>query len=335
MIDSIIPIVLILLYLLTMFLINYYRNISPKKKKIHQIKLNDIEPALALYCYNNGNANKLFWVTLLDLVDRGYYKLYCDNDISYIKWNKNDILKVDELNLKEFEIKLVTYINTLIYKNNEKNYISLEELDKQVSIDWSYQSVSNSYQQELKKEFVKAFGVVDKISIFKAPAILTYIYAMQILYFFDVNFSASQILLLSIPFTFLTLIISNLLKHTMVKHTLKSHIKIVIPSIIASIIAFYIWKSLASVDYIIFHIAMAVFAFMYPLLIITNIYFIKTTSHYLNKLQQDIIQQLDELKVKVLERETKDINKAYLYGLKMKNISENKEYNDFVNIFKI
>ena len=92
MIDSIIPIGLILLYLLTMFLINYYRNISPRKKKAHQIKLEDIEPELALYCYNNGNASKLFWVTLLDLIDRGYYKLYSEENISYIKWNKKDIL---------------------------------------------------------------------------------------------------------------------------------------------------------------------------------------------------------------------------------------------------
>lgn len=335
MIDSIIPIGLILLYLLTMFLINYYRNISPRKKKAHQIKLEDIEPALALYCYNNGNASKLFWVTLLDLIDRGYYKLYDEENISYIKWNKKDILKVDELNLKEFEIKLVTYINTLIYKDNEKNYISLEQLQRLVSSDWSYQSISNSFTVELKKEAIETYGTVDKISIFEEPAILTYIYSMQVLYFFDVNFSTGQILLLSIPLTIITLIISNLLKHTMVKHTLKNHIFIVIPSIIMSVIAFYIWNSLSNIDYIIFHITMALFAFMYPLLVITNIYFIKTTSHYLNKLQQDIIDQLDELKIKTMNNETKDINYTYVYGLKMKITSQNKEYNDFIDIFKI
>lgn len=335
MIDSIIPIGLILLYLLTMFLINYYRNISPRKKKAHQIKLEDIEPALALYCYNNGNASKLFWVTLLDLIDRGYYKLYNDEDVSYIKWNKKDILKVDELDLKEFEIKLVTYINTLIYKYSEKNFISLEQLQKLVSSDWSYQSISNSFTGELKKESTKTYGIVDKISIFEEPAILTYIYAVQVLYFFDVNFSTSQILLLSIPLTLITLIISNLLKHTMNKYTLKKHMIIVVLSIITSIIAFYIWQSLSSIDYIIFHIAMALFAFMYPLLVITNIYFIKTTSHYLNKLQQDIIKQLDDLRVKILNNEIKDINYTYVYGLKMKITIENKEYNDFIKTFRM
>lgn len=335
MIDSIIPIGLILLYLLTMFLINYYRNISPRKKKAHQIKLEDIEPELALYCYNNGNASKLFWVTLLDLIDRGYYKLYSEENISYIKWNKKDILKVDELNLKEFEIKLVTYINTLIYKDNEKNYISLEKLQRLVSSDWSYQSISNSFTVELKKEAINTYGTVDKISIFEEPAILTYIYAMQVLYFLDVNFSTVQILLLSIPLTIITLIISNLLKHTLVKHTLKRYIFIVIPSIIMSVIAFYIWNSLSSIDYIIFHIAMALFAFMYPLLVITNIYFIKTTSHFLNKLQQDIIDQLDELKIKTINNEMKDINYTYVYGLKLKIASNSKEYNDFIDTFKI
>ncbi len=335
MIDSIIPIVLILLYLLTMFLINYYRNIRPKKNKQHQIKLESIEPALALYCYNNGNASKLFWVTLLDLIDRDYYKLYSEKDISYIKWNKKDILKVDDLNLKEFEIKVVTYINTLIYKDNEKNYISLEQLQKEVSSDWSYQSVSNSFTVELKKESIKIYGILDKISIFEEATILTYIYAVQVLYFFDVNFSTSQILLLSIPLTFVTLIISNLLKHTMIKYTLKKHILIIIPSVIASVIAFHIWQSLASIDYIIFHITMALFAFMYPLLVITNIYFIKTTSHYLNKLQQDIIYQLDDFKIKTINNEIKDINYTYVYGLKMKIAIQNKEYSDFMNIFKI
>ena len=91
---------------------------------------------------------------------RGYYKLYSDKDISYIKWSKKDILKVDELNLKEFEIKLVTYINTLIYKDNEESYISLEELEKLVSSDWSYQSISNNFTIELKKESIKTYGIV-------------------------------------------------------------------------------------------------------------------------------------------------------------------------------
>jgi len=318
-----------------MFLINYYRNISPKKKKQHQIKLEDIEPALALYCYNNGNASKLFWVTLLDLIDRDYYKLYSEENISYIKWNKKDILKVDELNLKEFESKLVTYINTLIYKDNEKNYIALEQLQRLVSSDWSYQSISNNFINELKKESIKTYGIVDKVSIFEAPAILTYIYALQVLYFLDFNFKTIQILLLSIPLTLITLIISNLFKNIMIKHTFKKHMIMVVLSIITAVIAFYIWQSLSDIDYIIFHITMALFAFMYPLLVMTNIYFIKTTSHYINKLQQDIINQLDDLKIKTINNEIKDINYTYVYGLKMKIASKNKEYNDFSNIFKI
>lgn len=335
MIDSIIPLGLILLYLLIIFLVNYYKNISPKKRKNHQINLDDINPAISFYCYYSGNTSKLFWLTLLDLINRGYYKLYSKEDISYIKWNKNDILKIDELSLKEFEKILVTYINTTMYKNDAKETISLDLLEKKVSSDWSYQSVLNNFITELKKEVSKTCGNIDKISILEIPLILTFLYSVQVLYFFDMNFSVSQILLLSIPLTFITLLITDALKHIIVKYTLKKHIIAVIISIIMAVISFNIWKDLNDVDYIIFHVLMGVFAFMYPLLIITNLYYIKTTPHYFNKLQKDIINQLDELKIDILDEKIKKIDYVYTYGLKVKNTSKNKEYNDFVDIFKM
>lgn len=335
MIDSIIPVALIFIYLLIIFLINYYYNISPRKNKKYQIKLDDVNPVMALYCYNNGNANKLFWVTLLELVDSSYYKLYSENDVTYLKWNKKDMLKIDDLKLKEFEKKLVTYINTLIYKNDESNYISLDLLAKTVSTDWSFQSVLNGFTVELKKEFIETYGIVDKISIFKKPFIVTFAYVMQVLYFFNVGFNLMQILLLSTLITFVSLVIASLFKEKMYKYTLSKHIKLSVVSAVLAVIAFYIWKNFEGVDYIIFHLTVGFLTFMYPLLIVIDIYFIKTTNRYLNKIQSDIIKQIEELKQRVLNKENDNINYAYIYGLKLKNVNKDSCLSDYINTFRI
>jgi hypothetical protein len=51
--------------------------------------------------------------------------------------------------------------------------------------------------------------------------------------------------------------------------------------------------------------------------------------------QQDIIYQLDDFKIRTINNEIKDINYTYVYGLKMKIAIRNKEYSDFMNIFKL
>lgn len=332
MIDSVIPIILIFIYLLLVFSINYYK-ISNKKRIIDKkIKLELINPTVMFYYYDNNSNNRLFWLTLLELIDKEYYRLNAINDITYIKWNKKENFKIDVSNFNNFEIILINYLNKIICAS-EKNTISLEELNKKVTSDWSFQKVLNSFIVELKKESIKGYGNIDKISIFKEPLILTYIYSLQVLYFLNVGFNFFEILVISIPFSIITLLITDLLKNNFIKYSIGKYSKIVIASFLLSIIAFNIWTRFPDVDYILFHVLMGILTFMYPLLIITNIYFIKTTSNYFNKLQKQIIDELDEMKVNLLNNKNINIKISYIYGLKVNNIINKKEYNDFIDIF--
>ena len=58
MIDSIVPIILIFLYITFMVLLNHYKSMNLKKKNINKELLKD-NPVYLLYIYGNNKPNKL------------------------------------------------------------------------------------------------------------------------------------------------------------------------------------------------------------------------------------------------------------------------------------
>ncbi|MEG2609756.1 MAG: hypothetical protein RSA91_03690, partial [Bacilli bacterium] len=75
-VNSLIPIIIISLYIAIIFLIDKYRNIKINEIENNiNIDINKQEPIINFYCYNNLKIKNLFWLTFLDLINKNYYKL--------------------------------------------------------------------------------------------------------------------------------------------------------------------------------------------------------------------------------------------------------------------
>ena len=72
---------IIFLYLIFIFLLNYHRNRKSKKNDKYLVKLEDLSPTMSFYSCNLFKSRKLFWMGLLELVNKKYYSLTKDKNI--------------------------------------------------------------------------------------------------------------------------------------------------------------------------------------------------------------------------------------------------------------
>ncbi len=315
MIENTFPIWIILIYLIIIFLISYYKNIVKKNKKNYKVNLENINPIEAIYFYNNGKTNKLFYYCLLNLIEKRYYKLEEKENEFYLVINDKKIV------LEKYEIILVDYINSLFNKE-----IELEKLLLLLKSDSNYEININNFNNSLKEKTQNYSGQLDKISIYIIPFIITFIYSIQVIIFLELNIKIFSIILLSVLFSLFTLLLTDLIKHKFKKYTIKDCIKVILLSLFLSIISSYIWNELQEIDYIIFHVLMGIMTFMYPLLIIINKYQIKTNTNYINKIQEDINIQIIEHK--------KTLNKQSFIYLVVFKIYDNNIKNSYKYFIK-
>lgn len=334
MVEKIYYIFIIYIYILVVFLMNYLltnKKNNPKEK--NKIDISKKEPALSLYCYSSNNINRLFWITLMDLIEKGYYELYKEKDILYIKYMKK-CLNIEKL--RGFEKKVISYINSVIDKENGDNSITANRLSILLTTDWNYTSNLASFGNELKQEVLKEFGIKETFKSFILPILLTYIYALQVFYYIDFNFNFSMIIFLSIPFTFLSLLIADNFKNKVPNLTKNKAIKFFTLSFILSVISFYVWQVTSDSDYIMIHLVLGFLTFIYPLLIIVDIDLIKTSNYKYNINEKNVINQMVELKKQLFEEDKLTIN-DYIYslGLNLKKNCSNDLYNEFKNIMDV
>lgn len=308
---------IIFLYLIVIFLFNYYKNSKRKKQTKYLLKLKNIKPTISFYSCNLFKSHKLFWISLLELIDKKYYSLKEKNDKLYIvSNNKNNDLEGYQLILKE-------YIDSLL---NSKE-ITIEELDSLKRKDIKFNNVIRDYMLELKKETNEVVGNLDRINDYTISAICTFLYSLQIIFFLIDDVDITLKLLIAIPFTYLTILFSDLLKSLIGILTKKKYLIIFLISIILSVLAANIWNSNTSNNYIIFHIVMGIFTCMYPLLIVVNIYLIRSNCKYKNNMQSELIEQMNNLSEKD--------DYLYLKVLKIKTQVKNHEIDSYFKILDL
>lgn len=335
MIDSIIPIVLIFLYITLMILLNYYKNLSMKKKSINENLLKD-NPVHLLYVYGNNKYNKLFFLTIINLIKKGYYAFEKKGNTLCIKYLKNDLLKYDEINLLESEKKVISYINSLLYKEDQNNYISIDKLDNVITSDFSFSSILNSYMLSLRNEVKEKYGLIDKYADILPVILLCFFYSLQVIVFFKIKLNVLLIALLAGLLTILTLGVINILKNKIINHSFKRYIIVYTVSIILALLSYYIWSNNYMIDYIIYHVIMAIFSFMYPLLIFTSIYFIHTNNFYRNSKQREIVYLLNSIKERLYTKDKiSDDEYIYIFGLNIKRKTNNQDYSYFKKKFNL
>ncbi|MEG2250247.1 MAG: hypothetical protein RSD09_01570 [Bacilli bacterium] len=336
-VNSLIPIIIISLYIAIIFLIDKYRNIKINEIENNiNIDINKKEPIINFYCYNNLKIKNLFWLTFLDLINKNYYKLTTKDDETYVEWTKQNILKFDEINLIPSYKIVIKYINCLTYKETESSKISLSKLDYLVKTDFSLSNNINRFNDELIKDVKKIYGNIDKISDYVIGFFFGVLYFMQVLFFISNSFKFIELILLSIPLSLANLYLSYKFKNKIYNYDKKKTIKIILISLFVSTLSCILWINLNSFNYIIFHVLMAVLTFMYPLFLFLNIYFINSNRYYKNKLQRDAVKKLGNLKMALISNNLdKEKNYVYVVGFKIKHKFKNKCLNDIISTFKI
>ena len=305
---------IIFLYLLFIFLLNCYINRSRKKTKKYLVKLKDINQTINFYCYNLFKSRKLFWLSLLELIDKGCYSLKDFNNNLYIYHNN----KSTQLNGYQLIVK--NYIDSLL---NEKE-MTIDELDSISRRDINFARIIRLYMLELKKNAKEIIGNLDRINDYVIATLCTFLYSLQIIFFITDDISMPLKLLIAIPFTCLTVLFSDLLKNKIGVFTNKKYLLIFLCFMILSILTTNIWNDNMSNNYIIFHFVIGGLACMYPLLIIVNIYLIRSNSKYKNSIQAGLKEQMNNL----------SDGDDYIY-LKVLNRKKYAKTNVLDNYFKI
>lgn len=322
MVDNILLILLILIYITFVLVINIFMSLKSKTKEIKRIEKKDI-PAKLLYCYGINSSLRLFKVTMLDLVNRGYYSLVKKDDSVIIKYNKDN---KDNHKLTNSEKRVIEITNDCL---NEKEVVTLKELDEYFSADWNYSTIISEYYTELKKEIITTYGVLDKALTYIGTFLISFLYSLQVVYFFNYSFKLKLFLILSIILSIITVFVTKMVNKRIVNITKKKYIIVYFISIILSVCSFYIWKNDSSNNYIIFHIVNGLLTYMYPLLVYTNLLFVKKNKLFRNKKQEEVCVYLNSVKEYLLNKDNYSKNDyIYLFGF---NINNNIE--DITNKF--
>lgn len=293
-ITNLVPVILIFLFLVIIFLIDYYKNICFNNVKNNKkINLDKVNPTLALYCYKTGTIKNLFNITILNLINNGFFELVRVNDTTYI----SSTSKKDKI--YQFEETIRNYIDEIL--NNKK--LKIDEFNEKLTLDYKYLAKTNKFFGELKNDANKEFGKLDFISENIYSFIVGVLYFMQIAFFVYNDFSLSQVFWISIPCSLINILICDKIKNNIIKVEKKQIIFLISLSVISSIISCFIWIHFNSSNYILFHVIIGLLSFMYPLFACLNIYFMKTNKLCLNKKQKEIKDSLRNLQNELLVNE--------------------------------
>ena len=321
-ITNLVPVLLIFLYLTIIFLVNYFKNMHFNEKKFKKVNIDDVEPSLALYCYNIGTIKNLFNTTLLYLIKKKHFKLDQKNDETYLSSLEN------EEDLPEYQMIVKDYINEIL--SDEK--IELKEFKEKLTLDYKYLAKTNKYYIALKNEANKEFGKLDFISDYTYTFIVGILYFMQLAFFIYNDFTLMQVLLISIPLSCINIILCDKVKNQILGMNKKNIAKTVIGLAITACIACLIWIKYSNSNYILFHFILALLTFMYPLFVLLNIYFIKTNLFYFNTKQRNIVYSMNVLKKDIMKSNT--LKEEYYFYTKAFNIKydfKDKKIKDYFN----
>lgn len=316
--------IIMFLYLSIIFLLNYYKNLCLKRKNRYLMEIENINPTMNFYCCDLLNSTKLFWITLIELVDKKYYKLYEKENVLYLKAKKIN----KDIKILDYQQNVIEYLNN-IFENEEE--IAIEQLDYKVRKDCNTSSVMNNYLNSLRKNTREAVGDLDRLDSYKFPFVYTFLYSLQVLYFLSNEINAVGKILIALPFTYFTVVISDLLKNKIGLLTKKKYIIVFISSLIVSLATSIIWTNDYNNNYLGFHFLMGIFTYMYPMLIVINTYVIRTNYAYKNKIQKDLMEQMNSLD----QKDIKNIDYLYLKVLKIKSDTKDEIIDKYFEILDL
>jgi len=151
------------------------------KRKINNTKQywrerpKNLSVAIINYYYKGKITKDTIWLTLLDLISKGYYGLEKRNDEYFIFWKKDKLLDLDNCNLNSFEKEITNYINVILVENKNKE-ISLKDLKNAMSIDLELNVFITKFYALLKEEIKKSYGLIDKNQNYTLSFLISFLY---------------------------------------------------------------------------------------------------------------------------------------------------------------
>ena len=251
--------------------IRYWRE-RPKKLSV----------ALINYYYKGKITKDTIWLTLLDLISKGYYGLEKREDEYYIYWKKEKMLDFDNYDLNSFEKEMSNYINVILIENKNK-IISLKDLKNAMSIDLDLNIFINKFYTLLKEEIKKKYGLIEKNKNYTFSLIISYLYYILV-------FSPNSIMgyVTGLIYSSIIVLMSMMLKN--LKFSFKTLIEVIIIILFLSVIAIPFIPSIIKSN----NPLLLILSVVNPILIITNALLLKIK--FYTKKQKDLMSEVNGLK---------------------------------------
>lgn len=176
-----------------------------KKEKHYFRDMIDLSGPLISY-YNKGKIdNQTLYLTLLDLISKGFYKIERVEDKLVLKWQKGSLFDVDKYELKSTEKILAKYINSILF---EYQNATLEQLGELIKSNLNFNNMINKFYDDFKYEIKHSYGYIRKENNYFLAILLTLIYTISVF-----NISSLSGIFIGGIYTFLVIILGLVLKN--------------------------------------------------------------------------------------------------------------------------
>lgn len=173
-----------------------------KNKSDYYREIPNLSSAVINYYSKGKITDKVIYLTLLDLIAKGYYRLE-KRDKYYLRWKKDKLLDLTNLNLTNCEKIIVRFINGIMSEEG------VFEMDTKTLRDLIHTRVNlsntiNSFNDELKDEIQTSYGFIHKEKNYIRAIMISLIYFIFVFNSFDLI-----TIIFGIGYSLLVLVIAN------------------------------------------------------------------------------------------------------------------------------
>lgn len=136
-------------------------------------------PMAIIQYYDQGKFNnKTIWLTILDLIQKGFYELKPVNCDEYkIVWKKEDLFNLEKYKLRYYEEYLVKYINSFIVKNRGSDKsVLLNDLINEMKADVQLPERIKTIYSNIMYEIENSYGKLSYFTNYIIAFILLILY---------------------------------------------------------------------------------------------------------------------------------------------------------------
>lgn len=266
----------------------YYREIPGK-----------LSPAILMYYYKGNFDTRSVWLTLMDLVRRGYYHIENRGELVLV-WQKGHPLNLDIYDFQPYEKDVALFINTILFHEGKEGVMALDELKRRMKgcPDDSFQIMSRNFIDHLKDSIRRGYGFVKhkNFGMYLFLLFFDFIYLWFINFFF-LDQSPLFFLLTIVSTPFVTPWMAQLIAGSQsTKQTLKLILYVFLfyfffVSLIC--ILFFEGNMQSLPGKLLFQFFFNFLFSSWPLLLYTNIQCFRQTDCYATDQQRELVQQIE------------------------------------------